>query len=337
MIDYKQMLIRKNLCIFNFEERNLAQLYNPTDYRINQIQFGYQYTAVIDQNVFQQIISIGNGKSIDSRRQYAIAFLIFCQESDITIEPNMSIYEEYLNPSKDRNKVIEELRRFYLIDHVPTGQLHELLQGKRTALDLPPIEIESNGIQGDLDASLPLKRWNAMYLTILKIVDVHETQIGKRTEKICALLKWMTDEFYFSLIGLIFLAVLVGKAQISGHYKFDRKSNADKKKRQLANMAWDLYYCDTYLRKWVEDEPDHYWIYCSEDKVVLEMLRVAVDIHFQGDLSPLKSHLNVDEVQYIVNSGQAIGSIGRGVIVNSRRSRILQMISDLEAKVLSLT
>ena len=92
--DIVERLSRRNWLVHSFNLSEEDDLYNPANYLHNSEFDGTKYILTIDLNIYQFLLNIVK-KTIpkDSFRD-AASLLVFCQVTNITIDPTFSVYEK---------------------------------------------------------------------------------------------------------------------------------------------------------------------------------------------------------------------------------------------------
>lgn len=244
--------------------------YDAGLYRYQAAEYGSECKAVVDLNVFKDVLSIarpGDARAI-SDRQIGAAFIAFCQCADIMIEPAMAIHES-------PNQLKEELTWFRRIDNADTNALISIAfgGGHQIAIDQLP---EIGPL--DLPGTIPEKLVGHMALqtAVLKIVSLVRAG-GRPVDNFERFLRWSYDEYLFSREAIHLALLQFSRGQAKPILRNINSHNPTKRLSGVENAVWDLIHArDWSKRIGDQGKNNDIWLFCSRDRALQRLARNMV-------------------------------------------------------------
>jgi len=101
------------------------------------------------------------------------------------------------------------------------------------------------------------------------------------------------------------------------------------------DMTWDLFLVNQYLKNWVDPKKTREEVLFTQDKVVKELLRMAISVQYAEDVEPLLKYLRVSEAlrcrEMVDSANSRYGRVYRTSVWTPayRDGLILKLVSDL--------
>lgn len=324
------------ICNFNASE---DELYNPAGYVYNSDLDGIQYKIILDRNIFRFIVSSSNTQIPNEKQKAAISLVCFCQAADILFEPNLAVYERLLPKMENVDKAINELLLFNKIDNASSDSLMSFSLSESNNLELHPKSLWDviQDLQKQLTQYQWLSEWKSLYLILLKIVHFNSFKIDSES-KLLQFMNWLVKDFRLSLVSIVFAIFLFSSARIKNMVKFKSGSKKENKLKQLYNMTWDLFFMNNFFRLLTNKEDKREFLVATDDKVIKQVLRAALDVQNEGSLKKLKSYLPTREHVFVDIVGNLIENTKDRVYDSPKWSMDYRekLISQAEHAVLSL-
>jgi len=288
--DISDRCVDLDFLVHSFELENTSDLYNPVNFLRNIHIDACVYTLILDTNMYQFLINSYKKETFSSKHRDAISLLVFCQLSDIQVDPTYPVYEKLNRDFSNLDEVLNDLDIFYRINSADPNQLAPFALGQSDKYELhPPIEHCMENISKGLLKHQRIRPWHHYYLIILVISDIHLNQNNKPVDKLRAFLNWMFKDYLKSAIGVVYASTFWGEFPISKMMKL--KNSQPKKERQKAidNMTWDLMIMDKFLSSWIGNETQNEYIIATDDRVFKSLLKATIELQRSGGLEVLKS------------------------------------------------
>jgi hypothetical protein len=231
-----------------------------------KFRFGTETRALIDLNIFRDILSLGRldpGRD-ESHRKLAAAVVLFFQAAEVLVEPCMALHE---SPSD----AARELELFYRIDNAEPLELLEVFHGKRTSVSLPDLP-EAVSVH-EVALKRPLHGTALLEVALLKLATLLREE-RSNFERIERFLIWSFEEFMF-LQEPVILAI----HQLAGNrpkplLRGFNKPNPSGRLEGVRNALWDCL----LIREWIQrverqDAESEIWLLCSRDETLREYAR----------------------------------------------------------------
>ncbi len=222
----------------------------------------------------------------------AVALLVFCQITNIDIDPTFAVYEKV---NYDHSNLDEALPDLELFNKINNSDMDELA---KYALNLTDEFNVNTSVTMDYDQKrenlMTYKRltdWDSLYLMMLSIVDIKHDNSIPADKKLSAFLDWVIRDFRKSLVTTIYALVLFGKRPIKRMMKYKSSQDRNERRSALWNMTWDLYIMNQFFRKWTENNNKQEFLFASDDNAFCELLRLAIDVQKHENFTPLNSYL----------------------------------------------
>lgn len=291
-------LKEKNWLIHNFEITDDDDLYCPNSYLLDP---NIKYHLKLDSNIYQYIINSYKKEKFSDDFKNSIALVIFCQISNISIEPQYAIYEK-IKYSKDENllgEVLDDLQLFRQIDNTHPDQLAKYMLGETSSYSIEEINpINREYLKQELTKYDRLKEWDSMYLIMLFITYSHTLRKLSNYEKLQYFLKLLITDFRLSLPAFIFALIFFGKQPIKKMMKF-KETNSKEKHHAIINMTWDLYFINRVFRDHQNKEINTEYLYASSDKALTKITKTALAYQNTNDIKFLNDHWDAEKLNEI--------------------------------------
>ena len=286
-------LVNRGWIVHSFNTDKNEELYNPINYLNNSEIEGLKYTLILDLNIYQFLLNSNKKKAPKDNYRDAAALLVFCQISNIEIDPSYAIYEKVNYEESNLDEALADLELFKNINNSDTEELVKYALGYESSYEIATEhKINHDEKRKILTKYRRLTEWDSLYLILLSIVDIKFDNAIPASKKLPKFLEWLICKFRMSLVVTIYAMVLFGKNPLKRMMKYDPKQNIEARKRALWNMTWDLYFMNRFFRKWVEKEDSEEFFFASDDKVFCELLRSAIKVQQVCNFSPLAPYLS---------------------------------------------
>jgi hypothetical protein len=274
--------------------------YDIAEYIYNKQFENITYIAIIDSNIFQFIINSIKKDNPDDIHRDAIAFVAFCQEAHIEIDPTYACYEKAFRSKNGANEAADYLSDFHAINNTSTEELATFALGYNNKIEVNrAIQTNISEVIDKLTRYKVLTDWRSLYLMILKIVHLKYYTTADNATRIVQFAEWCLEKYRFSIAASIFAAILFGKNPIKRMMKFNERDDRQERISAIENMTWDLFMISKFIRKWAEPEEDKENFFVSDDKAFSEVLRVVIALQTSTSFSVLAPHVDSDTIEYL--------------------------------------
>lgn len=284
------LLKEKNWIIHNFydiESEKVCDtniIYDVDSFLKSHKQYGYDYILILDRNVFDYIIK--STEKFNEFHKTAIALILYCQYFNITIEPNLAIYEKLNRDKLNIDELNTEYRIFRSIDN-SSNVLVDFINNEELIL------IENTNyvlLPQNMIRQKKLNYWNIFEIGIYKLSSIYFDSKIKRKDKFNEFISYIKEKFIFSIVLIIYAIFLFDKKSMKGIMKLNLNDSKKEKEKSIYNMIWDIYNVFTYYNKMTNKETKVEYLFVSADNLLLDILRCCIDIQYD----------NVDYVKNIV-------------------------------------
>ncbi len=234
----------------NFNTNKKDEICNPSNYLHNAEFMGTKYTLILDLNIYQFLLNSVKKDCPKKNFRDAVALLVFCQITNIDIDPTFAVYEKV---NYDHSNLDEALPDLELFNKINNSDMDELA---KYALDFTDGFNVNTSVTMDYDHKrenlMRYKRltdWDSLYLMILSIVDIKHDNSIPADKKLSAFLDWVICDFRKSLVATIYALVLFGKRPIKRMMKYKSSQDRNERRSALWNMTWDLIYYEPVFQK----------------------------------------------------------------------------------------
>lgn len=280
---------RLDLFVHSFKSNAINEIYNPANFLHNTYAENVFYTLILDTNIYQFLVNSYKKENINSKHRDAIALLIFCQLSNIEVDPTYPVYEKLKRNFSNLDEVLNDLEIFHRINNADTNKLAQFALGISDEYELhPSIEFNRGKVEKGLKKFERIRSWHHYYLIILVISDIHINQNKNNLDKLRDFLGWMYKDYLKSAIGVVYAAVFWGKFPISKMMKLKRPQPKGKRQKAIDNMTWDLVLMDKFLSVWIGNKTQNEFMVATDDNAFKEVLRATVEIQKARNFEPLK-------------------------------------------------
>ncbi|NOQ24867.1 MAG: hypothetical protein GQ564_05840 [Bacteroidales bacterium] len=277
--------------IFNIEEN---ELYNPINYLVNKEIYKTQYVLSIDTNIFSYIVNAYKENVSIQEHRIAIALVVFCQFAEIKIEVSLPVYEKIKFDKVLMNKSLIELDLFCRIDHSPKQEtLINFALGRRDNFIINGKKDVSNSVETMIDwhnKYTKLEEWESTYLIILKLVELSLLKESNK-QKFSFFMDWLYRDFRYSMVGIFYAFLMFSYSRKKGMMKYKPLASPEKKREQVKNMTWDLYFMIKYYRRIENKDINEEFLLASNDNVVKFLMKSLIDVNNSGDMNNIKKYL----------------------------------------------
>jgi len=295
-------LLSRNWLVHNFNIADDLEIYNISNYLYNKKNKGVTYNICLDLNIYQFIINAYKKNNAKDEFRDAIALIIFCQITEIELDPTQAVYEK-INNRHDAliiDETISDLMLFYRINNTDTTSLVPYALGLSDTITIKQHhESNQTNIKESLTKHNRLTEWDSLYLIVIHLIYISLIPNISRLERIKKVVEWMIQEFRLSLVGITFAAIYFGEKPMKKMMKYRQADDSDTKKRSAFNMTWDLYNLNRYFRMWTESPFKQETMFASGDKVFNVILMKSIEIQKTGTLECFDEMLPQDVVTYI--------------------------------------
>jgi len=293
-----ERLSKRNWLVHNFNLSEDDDLYNPANYLQNLEFDGTRYVLIVDLNIYQFLLNIVKKPNPIPIFRDAASLLVFCQITNINIDPTFSVYEKVNYQKENLAEALPDLELFHRINN---GNMDEFAKFALEYSDSVEIDnsysLDYEGIGANLMKYNRLKEWDSLYLMILSIIDINNNNEIPRRKKIEAFSDWMIYKFRRSLVAFVYAVVLFGDHPIKRMMKYKKNKSPEERRRAVCNMTWDLYIMNQFFRKWTKKDDNEEFLYASDDSAFCLLLREAVQVQIKQSLEPIKHYMNQDEYE----------------------------------------
>ncbi len=260
------------------------EIYNPAGYLYNKEYNGIEYSIHLDLNVYQYVLSAYKKENKNELHRDAMALMVFGKFTNVTFDPTLAVYEKlnYLEQCPD--EIIDDLILFRRIDNSNMDSLARFVLGLTNDIELPELPpINRTELKDNLTKYKRLKKWDSLYLFVLKAVEICYFDKSPNDIKIKKFWDWCHTEFMYSLVATSFVIKLFGNSSIPKLMKYKPKFSVEQNKKHIINMTWDLFLLDKFFEKWVGKEGHKEFIYASDDKPLKDVLEMAISMQINGN------------------------------------------------------
>ncbi|WP_125779587.1 hypothetical protein [Pseudoalteromonas rubra] len=277
-------LIEEDWLIHSLPLNDKEEIYNPSAYLYNLEMEGIEYTIHLDLNIYQYILSAFKKPKKNDLHRSAIALVVFAKFTNIKFDPSIAIYEKLNYKNQCPDDLVDDLVLFRQIDNSDMDLLAQFALGYKDTIELPaPTHLDRSLFKSQLTKYRRLKKWDTLYVLVLKITELYFCDKGLSDEsKLEHFWCWCHEEFLFSLVATCFAIKLFGKQSNSKLMKYSPKLSAEKNKKHLVNMTWDLFLLDKFFENWVNKPEQEEFVYATNDKPLRAVLEIAIEVQSGG-------------------------------------------------------
>ncbi|CCN69628.1 hypothetical protein [Vibrio nigripulchritudo] len=314
------------------------EIYNPSGYLFNKEFNGVDYTIHLDLNIYQYVLSAFKKENKINLHRDAISLMVFGKLTNVTFDPTLAVYEKlnYLEQCPD--EIIDDLILFRRIDNSNMESLAKFALGRTDDIvlpELPPINKEE--LKYNLTKYKRLKKWDSLYLFVLKTVELCYFDNSSNDLKIKKFLDWCYTDFLYSLVGISFVIKIFGNNSIPKLMKYKPKFSVEQNKKHIINMTWDLFILDKFFEKWIGKDSNQEFIYASNDKPLKDVLEIAISMQINGNGNHLTRELSSSLIEEFNNISRKMQEVDGREISNVTDFKKFRdnLIDEYEVVVLS--
>lgn len=298
-VEVAKRLRKCDWLIHNFPDCGTDDIYNPALYIYGQELERTRYIACIDLNIMQYAVNLVKKRNASEHHRDACAMLLFCRFANIEVESGLAVYERINHGGGDIEEALDELAILRTLDNVDPDLLAAYMLGNTNSLS--GLEVsgisDRDALKDGLTRYQRLIDWDSLYVLVLGLVSVHLDESLTGSCKLEHFMDWMIREFRLSLPIVVYAVRFFGKIRLRGMMKYKLSQSAAERKRAVDNMTWDLFLVDRYLKNWTNPDKAREEILFSQDRVVKELLRTAINVQYAEAIDPFCLYLN--ESQYL--------------------------------------
>jgi hypothetical protein len=296
-----ERLAKRTWLVHNFNIESDNELYNPANYLYNTEFDRTNYVLTLDLNIYQFLLNIVKKKTPKDNFRDAASLLVFCQVTNIDIDPTYPVYEKVNYNRENLSEAVSDLELFHNINN---GDMEDLAKYALEISDSVSINMSCDFDRKKTEINLmkykKLKEWDSLYLMMLSIIDININTSIPRREKLGVFSDWMIYMFRRSLVAFVYAVVLFCGHPIKRMMKFKPTSSPDHKRKSVENMTWDLYIMSQFFKMWTEKNKNDEFLYASDDNAFCSLLRNAIQVQKEQGLAPIKHYMNESEYESAV-------------------------------------
>lgn len=261
----------------NFNLEDESNLYDISNYLLAQKIYKRKYTIVLDTNIYDFLIK-SLSKPDNVKHRNAVALLVFCQLSEIEINPFFAVHEKLESDSIDN--ILDGLILFNKLNNTKTTSLAYFAIGLSDHIDTNQDSDTTRSLlkQEILSYQKP-DEWKSLYLMILKIVDIKFDESIADSKKLSTYLNWLVDDFRMGVPGIVYALVYFGKKPERRMMKYKASEKASEKSKSVKNMTWDLFVIRHFFKKWENRVEDEEFIFASDDNAFSKILLLSIHVY----------------------------------------------------------
>lgn len=312
--------------------------YNPAMYLANGIRYEAEYSIIFDVNIYQYILNAYKKPTKSQVHRDGIALLVFCQFTNIQLNPTYAIYEKVDYKPTLSEELLDDLYLFRQIDNGKMDQLARFALCEIDEFDLGvTAELERDKIEYQLTLHRRLKQWDNYHAFILKLTDIQLSIAKSADEKMDEFFKWCHSHLHHSIPALSFAHLLFYGGGTKKLMKFSATMSLEGRKKAISNMVWDVFFINLFFIQLSEKNPNQDFIFATNDSDFKTVLDRAISVQFYLDKKsngqPIPLTLKKAADRYI--AGRDLGIEGRAA-KNAPDFKAYrdELISELERKLL---
>jgi len=292
MNDVSNLLSKREWVIHNFNVDNHLDLYCPRNYLYNSEFKNSKYTLVVDLNIYQFLLNAIKKQTPKTASKNAVALLVFCQISNIEIDPTYAVYEKVNYIESNVDDALNDLELFNNINNYKTEELAMYALGRSNSISVNRnLKIDYINKKEMLLRYRRLTNWDSFYLILLVIIDIRYDKSIPSSKKLAKFLDWVIYEFRMSLVLIVYAIIFFGLKPIKRMMKFKEAQDVVERRKALFNMTWDIYIMDKFFEKWRAKTDYEEFMFASDDKAFREILCAAIRVQKELDFDCLKNYL----------------------------------------------
>jgi len=291
-------LSKRNWLVHNFNLNEDAEIYNVANFLYNSEFDGTRYVLTPDLNIYQFLLNIVKKPTLKDDFRDAASLLVFCQVTNIDIDPTFSVYEKVNYDAINLEDALPDLELFHNLNNTDMDVIAKYALGYSDSVRVEAAHtLDYEKTKTNLMKYEKLKEWDTLYLMVLSIIDLYINSSIPQRDKISAFCDWMIFKYRRSLVAFIYAVVLFGNYPIRKMMKYKNNQSPEDKRKAASNMTWDLYILNQYFRRWTKKDKDEEFLYASNDTVFNLLLREAIKVQISHSTVPLKKYMNQVEYQ----------------------------------------
>lgn len=276
-IPYNDLVLAQDL----LRDANMLTIANDFDvvdankYRKEEYSYETISKVLIDRNIYKDLLSLTDDEDSETRshetRRLAAAFIIFCQCSNISIEPTMAVHE---NP-KD---YLLDLKNFRRVENAEIFYLLKILKNEDKYLSTSAfIEIQED--DKSFEISDKLNGYNFCEIAVLKLVTLVRSKNKLPLDKMKSFLKWSFTDYYFVRESIYIASHYFSREEGKPVLQDINGTNMSKLMGGVKNAIWDVLLI-RYWRNQVDSQKNEnrLWLLASRD-VALQKIAKQLFLH----------------------------------------------------------
>ncbi len=275
-LEFIQRLLEKENIIISSFKKDEMDVYHFINFIKEKEFFGTETYALIDRNIFSDVIAIIKGENVELRDgrdigplRIAAALMAFLQCANILIEPNLSLYE--YAATKLSSAAADELKLFRKADNLHPRIYADIVMRRKAKITEEELNRLSAIPSPEVDFGLSLRYWRFNYTIALQLALLELRAISQE-QKMELFLQWMCEEFFIGASATFFASLFFSTKRMRGMVKKIGSANRDRALLGVKNAAWDLTFITTWAKK-VEQfqKTNRLWLLCSRDKALVRI------------------------------------------------------------------
>lgn len=294
---------------------NISNLYDAQRYRNEHFLYDIKLKAVLDNNIFTQILPLVDGRKIkgeplNKEVKLICAIMCFLKYSGIETIPTLALHErpERLDLTT-RNQEdyffrIAERLHPQIFSNLALGIICDISQ---EVIDKSKKIIDSNQELLD-EISQPFcemeksEEFLFTYYGILKAFLLYKKEKNEIL-RLELFLNWYYSFSLFDPILFFFIVIILSNSRVPKMIKNINSIDFHKIKKSIYNATWDLKYLSLFQDVHQQSPENEIWFFCTRDKVLLELssfvfaFPAVEDIHqFVGEKYSKNKDMAIDLV-----------------------------------------
>lgn len=298
-----EKMIRQNESII-VSPSNINDIYDAQRYREENISYNLELKAVLDNNIFTQVLPLLDGRKkygepLNEEVKLICGIMCFLKYSGIETNPTLALLERKEVDSISKN---QEDYYFRVADHLHPQIFADLALGTICDIsrkELDPIKNYLNSdhvIQKEINQTYKImeesQEFQVTYSGVLKSILLYK----KESDELARLRLFLNWYYNSSLLGLelfYFTVIFLSNKRIPKMIKKINSSSYEVIIKSILNAVWDLKYLSILYELHQNTPENEIWFLCSRDKVLLKLSKYTFaftsekDIHdFIGEYYP---------------------------------------------------
>ena len=335
----------------NYRGTNIPRV---VEYQHAALEEKAEFYALFDRNLISRLVRLADGKAVPTdiegarAARTAAAALCFCALSNVTIEPNISLYE--LADSEGHAGAQREERLFRIADNCAPVALANVALGRSDYLhvdqsvveqvDRRYIELVNSEVEQSFTRSL--RKWKLHYLLILKTVvfmrDSDTPVVAARK-----LLSWQFEDAFVDASACLYCLNAISHRPPKGKMiKGIRSEDPIKTREGVRNATWDAFLLSSFNSALKRQDGKLWSLWSADEALTAVASHLFIRDSYDAD-SKLREDivsrwgaidgLALTEEYFRLREAVAFDSISRQKHLNETFAGVNEMIRELEIKL----